>query len=78
MDWGVAKRGDKMAEARAFASGPRRRLRRPERGARMSSATRARFMESEGRRGRDGAAGEVDWECEWAGVWIDAEELCGC
>jgi hypothetical protein len=49
-----------MAEARAFASVPRRRLRRPDSGARISSATRARFIESEGMMGRVVADGEFD------------------
>jgi len=57
---GLAKSGERMAEARALASVPRRRLRRPERGARINSATSARFIDSDGSRGSGVTAGEFN------------------
>lgn len=57
-----------MEEASDFASVPERRLRRPESGHRINSATRARLRVSRGIGGIDGDEGLV-WLCVRGETW---------
>lgn len=67
---GFVYRGRRIADARFFASLPRRRFRRPVRGARMSSAANARLIISNDIEGSgDGGVDMVTSLCDRGGGW---------